>query len=114
MIRKYHNHKLQTTLWHRKEEPLNHHETPGRQTKQSNQLKANLIVVYYGTLRKVEKLTCDTLINRFVHAIIGPRRNKVENEQGLEQTHCLLLKVVYLEMIKDTHLVWLSEHNKSK
>ena len=38
MIRKYHNHKLQTTLWHRKEEPLNHHETPGRQIKQSNQL----------------------------------------------------------------------------
>ena len=28
----------QTTLWHREEEPLNHHETPGRQIKQSNQL----------------------------------------------------------------------------
>ena len=38
MIRKYHNHKLQTTLWHREEEPLNHHETPRRQIKQSNQL----------------------------------------------------------------------------
>ena len=25
MIRKYHNHKLQTTPWHREEEPLNHH-----------------------------------------------------------------------------------------
>ena len=37
MIRKYHNHKPQTTLWYREEEPLNHHETPGRQTKQSNQ-----------------------------------------------------------------------------
>ena len=33
MIRKYHNHKLQTTPWHREEEPLNHHETPGRQIK---------------------------------------------------------------------------------
>ena len=32
------DHKLQTTLWHRKKEPLNHHETPGRQIKQSNQL----------------------------------------------------------------------------
>ena len=32
------NHKLQTTPWHLEEEPLNHHETPGRQTKQSNQL----------------------------------------------------------------------------
>ena len=38
MIRKYHNHKLQTNPWHREEEPHNHHETPGRQTKQSNQL----------------------------------------------------------------------------
>ena len=38
MIRKYHNHKLQTNHWHREEEPLNNHETPGRQTKQSNQL----------------------------------------------------------------------------
>ena len=33
MIRKYYNHKLQTTPWHREEEPLNHHETPGRQSK---------------------------------------------------------------------------------
>ena len=31
MIRKYHNHKPRTTPWHREEEPLNHHETPGRQ-----------------------------------------------------------------------------------
>ena len=38
MIRKYHNHKPQTTPWHREEEPFNHHETPGRLIKQSNQL----------------------------------------------------------------------------
>ena len=38
MIRKYHNHKLQTNPWHREEEPHNNHETPGRQIKQSNQL----------------------------------------------------------------------------
>ena len=38
MIRKYHNHKPQTTPWHREKEPLNHHETPGRQIKQSKQL----------------------------------------------------------------------------
>ena len=38
MIRKYHNNKLQTNPWHREEEPHNNHETPGRQTKQSNQL----------------------------------------------------------------------------
>ena len=38
MIRKYHNHKLQTNPLYREEEPHNNHETPGRQTKQSNQL----------------------------------------------------------------------------
>ena len=38
MIRKYHNQKLPTTPRHREEEPLTHHETPGRQIKQSNQL----------------------------------------------------------------------------
>ena len=38
MIRKYHNHKLQINPWHREEEPHNNHETPRRQTKQSNQL----------------------------------------------------------------------------
>ena len=38
MIRKYHNYKTQTTPWHREEKPLNHHETPGRQMKQNNQL----------------------------------------------------------------------------
>ena len=31
MIRKYHNHKPQTSPQHREEEPPNHHETPGRQ-----------------------------------------------------------------------------------
>ena len=35
MIRKYHNHKLQTNPRHRKEEPRNNHDTPGRQNKQS-------------------------------------------------------------------------------
>ena len=32
-IRKYHNHKPQTTLRHREEEPLNHHEIPGRRIR---------------------------------------------------------------------------------
>ena len=40
MVRKYHNHKSQTTPWHHEKEPLNHQETPGRQIKYSvsNQL----------------------------------------------------------------------------
>ena len=36
MIRKCHNHKLQTNPWQRKNEPHYNHETTGRQTKQSN------------------------------------------------------------------------------
>ena len=32
------HYKLQTTPWYRGEEPFNHHETPGRQIKLSNQL----------------------------------------------------------------------------
>ena len=35
MIRKYHNHKPKTNPWHHEEEPHNHHESPGRQTKLS-------------------------------------------------------------------------------
>ena len=38
MIRKYHNHKPHTNPWQHEEEPHNHHETPGRKTKQSNEL----------------------------------------------------------------------------
>ena len=38
MIRKYPNHKPQTTLYLPEEEPVNHHETLERQIKQSNQL----------------------------------------------------------------------------
>ena len=38
MLRKYHNHIMQTNPLHSEEEPHNNHETPGRQTKQSNQL----------------------------------------------------------------------------
>ena len=38
MIRKYHNHKLQTDPLHFEGEPHNHHKTPGRKIKQSNQL----------------------------------------------------------------------------
>ena len=45
MIRKYHNHKPQTTPWHRQEEPLNHHETPGGQIKQRNQLSLSTKII---------------------------------------------------------------------
>ena len=49
MIRKYHNHKLQTNPWYREEEPHNNHETSRRQTKQSNQLF--YLAIFFKTVR---------------------------------------------------------------
>ena len=45
MIRKYHNHKPKTNPWHREEKPHNHHETSGRETKQSNQLSLQIQIL---------------------------------------------------------------------
>ena len=42
MIRKYHNHKLQTTPWHREEEPLNHQ---------------NMIFLYLGNFGEIHNVT---------------------------------------------------------
>ena len=39
---KQNNYKLQTNPWHQEEEPQNNHKTPGKQTKQSNQLSISL------------------------------------------------------------------------
>ena len=55
MIRKYHNHKLHTTPWHHEEEPLNHHETPGRQIKQSNQL-SQIHFHQFGTFKLIKTM----------------------------------------------------------
>ena len=75
MIRKYHNHKLQTTPWHREEEPLNHHETPGRQIKQSNQL----------SLRDIEKRTTK-------HRTITDSHNGSNNKQKVNNNRTTALE----------------------
>ena len=38
MVRKYHNHKLQTNTWYHEAEPHKNNETLGRETTQGNQL----------------------------------------------------------------------------
>ena len=53
MIKKYHNHKLQTNPWHRKEESHNNHETPERQTKQKK-------TSYLFPIKMIAKLVLDT------------------------------------------------------
>ena len=57
MIRKYHNHKLQTNLLHYEEESHNNHETPARQTKQANKLSLpfEMIANYNGHKVKYNK-----------------------------------------------------------
>ena len=42
MIRKYHNHKLQTNLWHCEKEPLNHH---GHQEDKSSKATSPLFPI---------------------------------------------------------------------
>ena len=77
------------TPWHREEEPLNHHETPGRQIKQSNQLSLP------------HQDDCDTRINIKYHStkhrtITDPNngsnnKQKVNNNRttALERTAAL-------------------------
>ena len=53
MIRKYHNHKLQTSPWHREEEPHNNHETPGRH-QEDKQSKATSSLFPIKMIAKLE------------------------------------------------------------
>ena len=57
MIRKYHNHILQTNPLHPQGEPHNNHETPGRQTKPetSSLFPIKMIAKLEGTLRNVQQ-----------------------------------------------------------
>ena len=84
MIRYYHNHKLQTNPWYHEEEPHNNHGTPGRQTKQSNQL-------YlphqddYNTIMDTNKRTTK-------HRIITESRNGSNNQQRINNNRTTALK----------------------
>ena len=84
MIRKYHNHKPQTTPWHHEEESLNHHETPGRQIKQSNQL----ILPHQddcNTRMDIEKHTAK-------HRTITDSQNGSNNKQNVNSTRTTVLE----------------------
>ena len=66
MIRKYRNQKLQTNSWHQEEESHNYLETPGRQTKQRNQLSpieiiAKLEWTQSNAQQNIEKLQNPTM-----------------------------------------------------
>ena len=73
MIWKYHNHKLQTSPWQREEEPHNNHETPRRETKQSNQLS----LPYQDDC----KTRMDIKIRTIKHGTITDSHNRSNNKQ---------------------------------
>ena len=86
MIRKYHNHKPQTTPWHREEEPLHHHETPGRQIKQSNQLSLP------------HQDDCNTILNHTSNA----KSNKTFNITYIFSS-IVKLKHLFMQMKEELH-----------
>ena len=86
MIRKYHNHKLQTIPWHCEEEPHNNHETPGRQTKQSNQPSQNQLCWLISLIYHIKS----TQIGHALEKIDDDYRGRHEGCQTL--TEFLLLR----------------------
>ena len=84
MIRIYHNHKLQTNPWHREEESHNNHETPGRQTKQSNQLSL--------PHRDDCKTRMDTKQRTTKHRTITESHNGSNNQQRINNNRTTALE----------------------
>ena len=97
MIRKYHDHKLQTNLWHRGEEPLNNHQTPGRQTKQSNQLS----LPHQGDC----KTRMDIKKRTTKHRTITDSHNGSNNKQQLRSliTYLMLYSLHLLSVVMKFH-----------
>ena len=82
-IRKYYNHKPQITPWHREEELLNHHETPGRQIKQSNQLS---LPYQYGNTRM------DIMERTTRHRTIADSHNGSNRKQKVNNNRTIALE----------------------
>ena len=97
MIRKYHNHKLQTTPWHREEEPLNHHETPGKfQVGLKSLLRQGLVESdFYGDLvYKLKKTVGSNNFSAQFIKIISHYKKIRYNINVLQQTACLVVNPI--------------------
>ena len=99
MIRKYHNLKPQTNPWHREEGPHNHHETPGRQFKQSYKLCLPHQFLSHGDLGNVPYRFCFFFIC-FCHfpAKVAPWNtvpNKIKPEKRLISKQRSLRKLTW-------------------
>ena len=84
MIRKYHNHKRVINPRHREKEPHNNIQTPGRQTKQSNQL--SLPHQYDYKTRKGHKVT------HTKHRTITESHNGSNNQQRINNNRTTALE----------------------
>ena len=84
IIKKNHSHKLQTNPCHREEKPQNNHETPGRQTKQSNQLSL--------PHRDDCKTRVDTKQRTTAHRTITESHNGSNNQQGINNNRTTALE----------------------
>ena len=101
MIRKYHNHKPQTNPWHREEEPHNHYNKPGSQTKKSNQLSLPHQDDYKKSLCYVQTLS---LMIGTVHLVWK------ETETGKQVVkRCILSKIAVTDHFTKDQLVHLEQ-----
>ena len=85
MIRKYHNHKLQTNMWHGEEEQNNNHETSGRQTKLSIQLSLFPIKI-------IAKLVLNQKKRTIKHRTIPESHNVSNNQQRIINSRTIAIE----------------------
>ena len=103
MIRKYPNHK---PPWHHKEEPHNHHETQGRQTKQSNRLS---LPHQYDCKTRMDICNVQQNIEQLQTSTMGLTNKKQQkktppyNGQQPKSLHCFYFKSNQLKLENAIH-----------
>ena len=85
MIRKYHNHTLQTNLRHSVEEPHNNnnHKTPGRQSKPTSSLFP---------IKMIAKLEMTQRIIQQKHGTNTEPHNGSNNQRGIDNSRSAALE----------------------
>ena len=83
MIRKYHNHSLQTNQWHHEEntQNTNSHKTPGRQVKQQALIPIKMIVKIEGHRVPKTKHRTPQTMGATINILINKSEPLPENRQ---------------------------------
>ena len=88
MIKKYHNHKLQTNPWHREEEPRNNNETPGRQED-----KLNKVTSSFFPIKMITKLEwTQSKAQQNIELLQNPTVNGSNNQQRINNNRTTALE----------------------